>query len=325
MPRRRQIDTVALARLLELRQGVCRRSELERLGVAGSTISYRTRLNGPWQSMHSGVVLTCTGVPTREQTLMAAIVYAKGGAVITGLSALELDGFRSVPKAPTPHVLIPHRRNISSSEDIIIERTRRLPPHRSINRLPVAPTERAVIDAVRRLKNLHQVRAIMAEAVQRKRCTSGQLAAELREAQMRGTKLARAVLREVVAGIRSLAEAEARELLLAAGIAQPLWNHDVFDDDGTWLARPDGIWPQLGVVLEIDSIEWHLSPQSYRRSRARLRRLAKVGLIVVPISPSEYREDPDAFLAELRAALDTGATRPAPAVIVRRPREVAAA
>jgi hypothetical protein len=58
------------------------------------------------------------------------------------------------------------------------------------------------------------------------------------------------------------------------------------------------------VFLEIDSLEWHLSPGSYWRTQARQLRLARVGLIVLPVTPAAVRDDPRAFIEGLKIALE---------------------
>ncbi|HEU4566907.1 MAG TPA: hypothetical protein VFR99_02670 [Marmoricola sp.] len=170
-------------------------------------------------------------------------------------------------------------------------------------RIPVAPPARATIDAARRMRGPNDVRALIAEVVQKGLCTVPQLAAELRAAQRRGTALPRRVLAEVADGVRSTAEAELRELVLHSGLPLPVWNHDLFDADGAWLARPDALWLAQGVVVEVDSMDWHLSPELYRRTQARQRRLAAAGLTVLPVAPRDLRERPTEVLESIRAAL----------------------
>jgi hypothetical protein len=311
--------------LIARRDGVCRRTDLEQLGLPSSTVSFRARPNGPWQRLFPGVVLTNSGVPTHRQFLLAALAYAGGGAVLSGHTALALYGVRSASSAEPLHVLIPHRRRRRSVRGLVIERTKRLPHHRSRDGLPCAPIERAVIDAVRKMTGRNEIRGVIAEVVQRGLATLPQLADELRATQQRGTALPRVVLREVTEGVRSAAEGRARDQISAAKLPKPLWNCDVYDANGEWLARPDAIWPDLGVVLEIDSLEWHLSPGSYRRTQARQRRLARVGLIVLPVTPAAVRDDPRAFIEELKIALEEGQRRRPPAVTVRSPSGTGAA
>lgn len=158
--------------------------------------------------------------------------------------------------------------------------------------------------------------ALIAEVVQRQLCSIGELAEEISKASVRGSDLPRRVFTEVAAGARSIAEAEARQLLRRARMPEPVWNHDIYDATGQWLGRPDAFWPDFGLVLEIDSLEWHLSPASYRATQARQRGLGKHGLVVLPVLPSVIRQEPAQFIAELRECISTAAKRIPPAVTV---------
>jgi len=193
-----------------------------------------------------------------------------------------------------------------------------MPDHRDVMGLPCAPVARATIDAARRVTDVGQVTALLSEVVQRGMCNVAALVAELRDAQIRGTALPRRVLREVSDGVRSAAEAAARELISSMRIIGPLWNQDIFDALGRWIARPDAVWIELGVVLEIDSLEWHLSPADYQRTQARHRRMTAAGLLVIHVTPNTVRRDPAAFIADLRATLEAAALRPAPAVYLQQ-------
>jgi hypothetical protein len=45
-----------------------------------------------------------------------------------------------------------------------------------------------------------------------------------------------------------------------------------------FIARPDAWWPDAGVVVEVDSREWHLSPADWKRTLARHSRMGAFGL-----------------------------------------------
>jgi hypothetical protein len=316
MPKRRRIDEDALTDLIRDREGVVHVRDLTRAGVPASTVGYRTRAKGPWQRVLPAVILTCSGEPTWRQRLLAAAAYAGPGAVLTGCAALKLGGMGCLTNTDDVHLLVPHRRRRASTSYVTIERTKRLPAHTWISRLPCAPFARAVIDATRRMSQTDTVRAVISGAVQRGLCTGSDLVDELCNAQRRGTRLPRLVLGEVLAGAHSVAEAQARSLLQRADVPPPLWNHDLFAG-GDWICRPDAIWHELGVVLEIDSLAWHLSPASYRATQARHRRMTKLGLLVIHVAPTDLRQRPTQVVAEIRETLEWAAGRPAPAVEVR--------
>jgi hypothetical protein len=181
-----------------------------------------------------------------------------------------------------------------------------------------ATVARAVIDACRRIKRLDTVREIVAESVQSNKCSAKELLEELRHAQRRGSALPRRVLREIAAGIRSVAEAKAREWLRRAGVPEPDWNADLLDTSGNWIASPDGYWEDVAVALEIDSMEWHLRPRLYKRTQRRQRRMASYNITVLPVAPGDIIDDPDAFVAEVIKTRSAARNRPLPDVRVRR-------
>jgi hypothetical protein len=186
----------------------------------------------------------------------------------------------------------------------------RLPEHRNVAGMPCAPVARAAVDAARRLTLLDDVRAVLAEVVQRRLTTVQALAEELRDGPTHGSALPRRVLREVSAGVRSVAEAKARQVPRDAGIAGAVWNQSVLTRDGRLLGTPDAVWVDLGVALEIDSIEFHLGPREYRETLARRARFAAAGVIVVAVVPSQLTDSPDVVVAAVRGALEQGAARP---------------
>lgn len=263
-----------------------------------------------------GVLLVYTGTPTLQQRLQAALVYAGERGMLTGVCALVRMGVRNVPASYDLHLLVPHERRRLSTDAVIIERSRRLPRPRPIEGLPCAPIARACIDASRRMRDRRAVRALIAEVVQRGFTSVRDLAREIRNAQIRGTALPRSIIREVSAGIRSVAEAEVRDTLLKAGIRGPVWNQDIYDETGNWLARPDAAWLDVGVVLEIDSLEWHLSPAAYRHTQERHRRMTAAGLLVIHVTPGTVRHDRERFLADVISTLRAGEERSAPRLLL---------
>jgi hypothetical protein len=169
---------------------------------------------------------------------------------------------------------------------------------------------RAVADAVRDMASLRDVRAVVADAVQRGRCPVGELAAELAEGQKPGSALFRVALAEVADGIRSTAEADLKDLLVKARLPMPLFNPELYAADGTFIARPDGWWPELGIAIEVDSQEWHLSPQDHADTLARGRRLARYQIVVLRCTPGQLRSDPATVISDIRKALEGARGRP---------------
>jgi len=161
---------------------------------------------------------------------------------------------------------------------------------------------RAVGDAVRDLGEPREVRALVAAAVQTRHCTVEQLREELAAGPVRGSALFRAALAEVVQGARSGPEAELVELLRRAKLPTPVLNPGLYLGNRL-LARPDAWWPEEGVAVEVDSRQWHLSPESWEPTMRRHARMTALGILVVHVTPRQIRSEPQEVIATIRTAL----------------------
>ncbi|MFD5745911.1 hypothetical protein [Streptomyces sp. NPDC127033] len=312
-----------IAPLIAAQDGLATSAQLAGLGWATSTVSRRCAPGGPWQRVLPRVVLLQTGAPSPRQRLRAALLYAGEGALLTGEAALTLYGVRAVgppARLRTVDVLVPPGRSPRSRAYVRVHRSQQPCRTLPVDRLRCATLTRAVADAVPFLTGQAAVTALLAEVVQRDRCTLQDLTTALRAGRRHRDPRVAAALEGLTAGVRSVEEAGARRLLSEAGIPEPLWNEPLFFPDGTFLACPDAHWPYASVVLEIDSREWHLSPGHWERTMARRNLMTSQGLLVLSVSPAQLRADPTAFLALLRITLARGAELPACAARPIRPR-----
>jgi hypothetical protein len=152
------------------------------------------------------------------------------------------------------------------------------------------------------MNSLRDVRAVVADAVQRNRCELRELIDELNAGPMRDSALFREALSDVVGGSRSAAEAELRALIIKAGLELPLFNASVYDGD-EFIAMPDAWYPELGIAIEVDSREWHLSPADHSKTLQRGNRMEKYLINVLRFTPNQIRREPERVVAEIRAAI----------------------
>ncbi len=297
-------DQDALNDLLRQQHFVITRSQALASGMGHDVIHRRIRPGGRWQRLLPGVYLAVTGTPTVDQRDTAALLYAGPGSALTGPAALCRHGMR-ILQSNTVDVLVPARRQRQSTGFVLIHQTRR-PPPRVCYTGPVqyALPARAVADAARGLKDLADVRAVVAAAVQTKRCTVEQLEAELRCGAMHGSALFRAAIAEVARGARSGPEAELFDLIRRGRLPVPLLNPRLYVGDEL-LARPDAWWPDFAVAVEVDSKQWHLSPEDWEQTLRRHARLTALGILVLHFTPRQIRENSEEVLATIRAALDS--------------------
>lgn len=296
-----RFDERYAAFLLSSQRGVVSREQAPLLGVTRHGLAHRLRPGGSWQRLLPGVYLTATGVPTKVQRQVAALLYAGPESLLTGLSALEFHGIRG-PRTEIVDVLLPHERRRVNAAYVRVQRTRSMPREWLTDlALRYALPARAVADAVRTLDNLADARTVVASAVQQRHCWIAQVQEEV-ELRHRGDALLRTVLAEVAAGIRSAPEGDLRSLVARSGLPQPLYNPDLFWH-GEFLARPDAWWPDFGVAAEVESREWHLLPSDWEHTMARQRQMTIAGIYVLQFSPGQLRRDPGGVLANIGAAL----------------------
>jgi hypothetical protein len=221
-----------LGELLDQQFSVASRAQLLALGMRDTAMQWRVRAGGPWQTLLPGVYPSLTGAPNLPQKHLAALMH---------------HGLRG-PRLETVDVLVPAGRQRHSTGFVLLHRTRRL-PSRFVMSGPIRMVEvpRAVADSARLLTDIRDVRAVVADAVQRGRCTIVELGTELTDGPVKGSAMLRSALAEVTEGVRSAAEGDLRKLIRTARLPAPLYNASLFID-GRFLARPDAWWPRAGVA-----------------------------------------------------------------------------
>ncbi|WP_305093413.1 hypothetical protein [Prescottella sp. R16] len=300
---------------------IVRVRDLLATGISGSAISFRCRPEGPWQRILPGLVLLHNGTPTQLLRRTAALIYCGAGAMLTGRAALAEHGYRTSEHISDVHVLIPHTRRVQSTGFLVVERTVRLPRPTMRGKLACSPLSRAVLDAARRCTTTPAARALIAEVVQRGDTTPAILARELEAGSNRGSGLPRKILKEVSAGIRSVAESDARALWLRSDLPDMRFNRAIESEAGEFIAQPDGWIDDVALAWEVDSLDWHLSPAEYDATVARRARMQSAGIIVLAVIPRQLRDTPERALSDLRAHYELARSRPRPPVRMRPERD----
>ena len=309
MGRRALYDKPAVDQLSTFQHGLITRSQALRCGLTEQALRVRLRAGGPWQALIPGVYWVKTGAPGRDERHMAALLYAGDGTAITGQAAMAAHG-AIAPDHDVVDVLIPIGRRRRDRDFVHILRTAKMPTVVfKAGELRYVPVARTVADATRQSSDMNGVRSLVAAAVQLQKATVAELAAELGQGPTAGSARLRAALAEEADGVRSVAEADLRKLVKRSGLPDPLYNPWLHSGE-EFIARPDAWWPDEGVVVEVDSREWHLSPADWKRTTARHSRMSALGISVLHYPPSKIAAEPRAVIAEIRAALEMGRERP---------------
>ncbi|MFF3649562.1 hypothetical protein ACFYXV_13005 [Streptomyces sp. NPDC002181] len=310
----------AAARTARRQLNLATRHQLAASGIPDGTITSRTRPGGPWQRLLPRVYLLQTGPPDHRQRALAAVLYAAepaadplsgDTAALTGGAALALLGIRDAPHTPAD-VLIRAPRRLTGTPMVRPLATARWPRTIAVSGIPCTRPVRAAADFASRAGDPARIRSTLAHVVQAGWCHPQDLHAELRAARLLTRPAIRAAASELVAGVRSIAEALARDTLTATDLPTPLWNARLYTPDGTFLASPDAYWPDEGVALEIDSAEYHYTRDAWHATLHRRLRLESHGILVVSATPSMIRDTPEEVIRALRTLLTLTASRPTP-------------
>ena len=62
--------------------------------------------------------------------------------------------------------------------------------------------------------------------------------------------------------------------------------------------------------MEVDSREWHMSPEDHARTLARGRRMARYQIVVLRFTPRQIRTQRTAVISDIKAALEGARDRP---------------
>jgi very-short-patch-repair endonuclease len=309
VPTNASFDRDALARLVRRQRGVISREQALACGMSAHLVQYRIREGGPWQALLTGVYLTVTGAANHDQRDIAALLHAGPRSVVTASAALRRHGLTPV-RDDVVDVLVPIGTRPRDAGFVRVHRTARMPGLYCVDGLiRYALVPRAVADAVRGLPALAEVRAVVAEAVQRGMCPIPRLDEELAAGPVRGSALLRQAVDEVTAGIRSPAEARLRDLIAWARLPMPMFNPRLLVGQA-FLAAPDCWWPHAGVAVEVDSRTWHLSPGGWERTLARHARMGAHGINVLHFTPRQINRERKTVAATIRGALATGRSLP---------------
>jgi hypothetical protein len=321
MPTKSVYDSERLGRMAREQFGVVGRGQALGCGVSHSAVGYLLRQEGPWRKIVPGVYATTTGDLTPDQRAMAALLHAGPRSVITGAVAVRRHHLRCAGLNEVD-VLVPRGVRVQSTGFVRIIHTSRMPESfYSTGQIRFALPARAVADAARGMARLSDVRAVVAEAVHHGRCDLASLVSELNEGPSTGSRAFRIAIGEVGDGIRSAAESDLKELIDRSGLEQPMYNPTLFAGDGTFLGIADAWWERAGVVGEVDSRQYHLSPEDYERTTMRHNRMAAYGINVLHFLPSTLKQNSPAVIADLRGAIARGNSHP-PLPIVAIPAHV---
>jgi very-short-patch-repair endonuclease len=242
---------------------------------------------------------------SNDQRLHAALAWAGPLAVAAGRSAGETYRAEGV-HATKPEVIVPRGTRLRSDAVIVHEADDRAAlMARTFNGVAVTGVEATLVTLAHALEA--EALEIACENLRRRRLTSvPALRAYLDRFSKRGRRgstALRRLLRELdpINPSRSTLEVKARRLLVAHGITAferefPLtWNGRTY--------RFDFGFADERVILETNGRRWHDDPTDYEHDNDKWSVPGRLGYRIV-FATWKKVEDPDAFIAEPRTALE---------------------
>ena len=286
LPRALRGRSVELPRVISV-------SHAQRLGMSRSALEHARKRFG-WQLLTRGILLTAPGEPTRTDWINVGLELAGPVSAISGWDAVRIVGLGE-QRPPCAEVLILTRtgrnRLIGGVRLRLTARPFRSWPlpadHPELAFAPVVHTARAVADTALQYTRLAPVRALVTSAVQKRRCEVEEVIAEVDNGPRNHSALLRRAVVDLRNGARSVAEAEAIDMLRSSAV--PIFDANVLiiTVSGRTLARVDVLWRELRAVLEIDSRQFHFTEEDWNKTRARHNLLTTSGLALEHHSPRE--------------------------------------
>ncbi len=246
------------------------------------------------------LVRVCHGVYALEPPdipgRLAAIELATGKPIVACMdTAAELHGF-GIGNDLRLHILDPGIR-IRPTPDLMVHQRTGARLQRVAGRLATAPAWTAV--EVARTHRRPRVVATLDAALRSGACTRAQLQGAVDEQKgRRGIVAVRDLLSFADPLAESPMESEARLVFRDGGLPDPVLQYEIVDLLGD-LWRVDFAWPEAKVVAEYDSMQFHATPQQWKRDRIKVARLADLGWTTVPFVVDDVRHHDAALVARI--------------------------
>lgn len=248
--------------------------------------------HGEWVRAAPSTYLT--GRDDLVARVQAALEHAGQDAVLTGWVGCLALGLPDVPQGGAVPVLVPAKRRRVSTPHVRVLPTARPPawwtgPDLEVR---VAAPARCVVDAVRALSALSDVRALVLGAVGSAHVSTEDLQRELEGGARGGRALTQRALRDAAAGAASAPEAELADDLCDAarrGLLPSFLLNPELRLGGRLVGRPDGWLLGCGVGWEVDSWRHHSAEETFDATLARHDRFAGHGLTLLHVTPRRLR------------------------------------
>lgn len=271
--------------LARRQHGIITRTQLVDLGFNSRAIQHRLE-RGRLHRIHPRVYAVGAHRLSPEGYLIAAVLACGAGAVVSHESAAALYGLLGPP--PVIHVSVPSGR-LPRPRGVKVHRRAALRPDdvTRVRGIPVTTPIATIVDlAAKRTQG--SIDALVSDADIRGLCTPDLLRVALDGMRGRpGAARVRHLLdRRTFRLTRSHLERLFLPIVEAAGLSRPLTRQ--------WVNgfEVDFYWPELGLVVETDSLRYHRTAAQQTKDMARDQRHTAAGLTCLRFSHWQVAHEP---------------------------------
>ena len=197
------------------------------------------------------------------------------------------------------HVTLPGSGRAQRRSTIRVHRTATLHPEDvlRLNAIPVTSVDRTLLDLASVVTRPRLLRAVEQAEHLRRLDVGGLRRVLARNPHVKGAGVLAGIL-ESYAGapaVRSKLEGRFLEFVTAAGLPRPQVNVTVAGH------LVDVYWPDWRLVVELDSLGWHLTRRAFQEDRVRDAAVQRAGLRVLRVTDERLARQPAAVLDDIRA------------------------
>jgi hypothetical protein len=272
--------------------------------------------SGRWQQPCQGIIVAHSGSLTEDQRFWASLLAAGRGAVLAGLTAARMDGFRGFTDGDTVnrpvYVLLPVGYRVKRKPTgwpVIVHYSTALGPGdvHPLRQPPRTRIARSLVDATAWMATDRGAMAVLAAGVQQGLVRVEDLARIVDANQrLRRRKLIIETLGDIGGGAQALSELDFTRLVVRAYQLPEPDRQRRREDSGGKSRYLDAIWERQKVVVEIDGAQ-HIDASQYWDDMDRDNDLKLAGYQVLRFPAWVVRCNPGHVAAKIRQALKIAA------------------
>jgi hypothetical protein len=291
-----------LGELVGRQAGVITRAQILATGMTRHALQARLD-SGRWQRLHNGVYAAYGGRPARQSMMWAAVLGARGGAVLSHQSAAELYGLLDGSDHRAIHVMVPRGHAVTPMARVVVHYSQRLEAARHpVLEPPRTRLEETALDlAAIAPTAMSAIGWILGPCASRLTTPDRMLLAMDARPRLRRRRTLMAALGDARAGVHSVLEhGYLYRVERPHGIPRGVRQRRIRVNGVT--RYEDVRYEEYGVIVELDGRTAH--PDGERlRDMHRDNASAAAGLITLRYSWTDVSQRPCAMAAELACVL----------------------